>query len=630
MEFVGQRILDRYVVGEVIGLGGGATVCRAEDLHLGRTVAIKFLHPELKSDASFVARFEREATSVAQLDHPNIVPVYDYGETAGTYFLVMQYLPTGDLQARSQAEGGLTVDDALRIAADVAEAAGEAHAHDIVHRDIKPANILLTPDGHAKVTDFGIARITHVPTVTTTAVVLGTVHYLAPEQARDGTITPATDVYSLGVVLYEMLAGRPPFIGDTYLQVALQHLNDPPPPLGKLNPSVPRSVVSIVERALAKDPAKRYQDGRAMGAAIWQELRGVSRRALPPAIVPRPPAHAPPPLIPPPRVEAPAAPLLPTPPPVSTTPPPADLPPPPPGSTPRTAFWSAAPQKGGPGSQPAAALAGGQTVWRRRRHRWPLSAGLAALVSVLLFIGLLLGARTNDILGTGSTSDDEVAGIAAGTQLEQAARLESTTITAGLPAAEPVLVRATEPTTAPIGPTALAAQPTAEPTPVPQPSQPPLPTPAAPAPESAAIASTRLVIDDDAFRGGYSAPRSYRGRTARWVYGALSPNGTMTASFMVTGNPGAGELTIVGIDSENGPQTPMEVLINGAVVYRGGNPLPKDPWRGPVAPWSEASFPIAAGVLRPGENTLTIRNLAQVNNFNSPPYIAIDQASISF
>jgi len=138
------------------------------------------------------------------------------------------------------------------------------------------------------------------------------------------------------------------------------------------------------------------------------------------------------------------------------------------------------------------------------------------------------------------------------------------------------------------------------------------------------------MIDDDAFQGGYSAPRMYRGRTARWVYGALSPYGQMTASFTVEGTPGAGTLTLVGVDSENGPQTPMEIRINDTAIYQGGNPLRKDYYTEPVAPWGETAFDIPAGVLHAGRNTLTISNLVRVANFNSPPYIAIDQAIVSY
>ncbi|HZS01476.1 MAG TPA: protein kinase [Chloroflexota bacterium] len=269
-----ERVLQgRYRLAEQLGEGSDAIVYRAEDLRLGRAVAVKLLRPELRADPSFVARFEREARSAARLDHPHIVKVYDYGEAEGTYFLVMQYVPGGDLRARLQRGEPLLVPLALRLAAEAAEALAEAHAQAIVHRDVKPANLLLTEEDQIKVTDFGIAKMLDVPALTATAALLGTPHYLAPEQAQAGAITPATDVYSLGVVLYEMLAGRRPFEGESFVQVAMQHLHAEPPPLAELNPAVPPSVVALVERALAKDPSERFADAGALGAALREEER---------------------------------------------------------------------------------------------------------------------------------------------------------------------------------------------------------------------------------------------------------------------------------------------------------------------------------------------------------------------
>jgi serine/threonine-protein kinase len=285
MNLQGETINDRYLVGEELGQGGDATVYRAQDLHLGRDVAIKLLRPELQADPTFVARFEREAHSVALLDHPHIIPVYEYGEALGTHYLVMQYVSGGDLRARLR-EGPLVVDHTVQVARDVAEALGAAHAHGIVHRDVKPANILLTEDGRAKVTDFGIAKMLDVPALTATAALLGTPHYLAPEQASGAGVTPATDVYALGVVLFEMLIGRHLFEGESFVQVAMQHLHTPPPDLAALNPAVPDWLAALVNRALAKDPAERFADGAALAAALQAEDGQLPESAAPIAHAP--------------------------------------------------------------------------------------------------------------------------------------------------------------------------------------------------------------------------------------------------------------------------------------------------------------------------------------------------------
>src|SRR5262245_37395429 len=287
MNLQGEVIQDRYAIGELLGEGGDALVYRARDHDLQRSVAVKVLRPELRADPTFVARFEREARSVARLNHRHIVPVYDYGEALGTYFLVMEHVTGGDLRARLRREAPLPLNLATRLAVEVAEALGAAHAEGIVHRDVKPANILLTEEGHAKVTDFGIAKMLDVPARTATAALLGTPHYLAPEQASGAPITPAADVYLVGLLLYELLSGQRPFEGETFVQVALQHLHKPPPSLVGLNPAVPPSLAGLVERALAKDPAVRFADGARLAVALRSEAQalGLADVAHDPAVV---------------------------------------------------------------------------------------------------------------------------------------------------------------------------------------------------------------------------------------------------------------------------------------------------------------------------------------------------------
>jgi hypothetical protein len=260
-----------------------------------------------------------------------------------------------------------------------------------------------------------------------------------------------------------------------------------------------------------------------------------------------------------------------------------------------------------------------------------------------LALGLLAAALVGNTLGRGGREAepgvDEVASRAvAAPTLAPTATAEPTPASAeaAVPAAAavtptvaPTLPPTAEPTTAP------TAQPTVAPTAPPVAAPPPAPADPAPepvAPEVAApppVTRGRVALDDDAFLGGFSAPRNYRGRTARWLYGALSPYGEMSASFTLDGNPGAGELTIKGLDSENGGKTPIAVLLNGTPIYNGGNPLPKDTWRGPVAPWGEAAIPFPSGVLRAGRNTLTFKNLVPVSNYNAPPYFMLDEAIVT-
>jgi tRNA A-37 threonylcarbamoyl transferase component Bud32 len=644
VEFQGLLIDARYLVGDRLGEGGDATVYRAEDRHLQRTVAIKFLRPELRADPAFVARFEREARSAAQLNHPHIVPVYDYGEAAGTYYLVMEYLAGGDLRARLRRGTPLPLDFALRLAAEVAEALGAAHALGIVHRDIKPANILLTDDEHAKVTDFGIAKILALPALTATAALLGTPHYLAPEQATGDPITPATDVYALGVVLFEMLAGQRPFEGESFIQVAMQHLHVPPPALEALNPAVPPAVAALVARALAKDPAARFADGAAFAAALWEQVRAVTLSAATASSPDRLPAASPSP-----------------PPPVG---PGGAVPPAPP----RPAAWWEAPGSTttavsepalepvlGPGLRPGPTAA---MLSQRELYVLPmvlvllvglLAAGLVGTGLLLSNVSLppatsryvVLPSPTPPGPGRGGERSPQLVLAPAATATESATPTPtvSTTLTPGGGAARtsPSPTVEATPTPAVTATPAATATPVATATPAVTatlgvPAAPTAPAAASPLtpPPPPAPAKRRVLLDDDAFEGGFSAPRLYRGRTARWIYGALSPYSQMTARFTIEGRPGAGELHIIGLDSETGPKTPIEIRINDVVIYRGGNPLPKDDWHGPVAPWGEASFPIPEGVLRTGQNTLTFRNLAPVNNFGTPPFFVLDQAVIIY
>ena len=232
MEMIGRLIGGRYRLIAPIGEGGMATIWRAVDEQLDREVAVKLLRSQFGTDAGFAARFKQEARSAGSLAHHNIVPVYDYGTDAddGTQYIVMQMVEGEDLASVLRERGYLSTDDSVRVAIGVAAALEAAHRRGIVHRDVKPGNILITDDGDVKVTDFGIARAVSEASMTVTGTTLGSVHYFSPEQARGDEVTGASDVYSLGIVLYEMLTGRRPFEGDSAAGVALKRLNEDPPP----------------------------------------------------------------------------------------------------------------------------------------------------------------------------------------------------------------------------------------------------------------------------------------------------------------------------------------------------------------------------------------------------------------
>lgn len=282
----GMLVANRYRLVEIVGEGGMAVVWRAQDQLLGRTVAVKMLREQYGSDPDFLERLHSEARAAATLNDPGVVGVYDVGEAEGRHFLVMEFVPGADLKALIRAEAPLDPARAVALCAEIARAVGKAHESGMIHRDIKPQNVIVMPDGKPKVADFGIARAVAAAGTTAPGVVMGTVHYLAPESASGGPAGPASDVYSLGVVLYEMLGGRLPFEADSTMGVVMKILHDAPEALDRINPRVPAVLVGIVERAMARDPAARYPDAGAMSDALcsfarWSE-QSTGRLELPP------------------------------------------------------------------------------------------------------------------------------------------------------------------------------------------------------------------------------------------------------------------------------------------------------------------------------------------------------------
>ncbi|MED2592807.1 Stk1 family PASTA domain-containing Ser/Thr kinase [Bacillus thuringiensis] len=269
---IGKRLNDRYKLLKMIGGGGMANVYLAHDDILGRDVAVKILRLDYSNNEEFIKRFHREAQSVTTLSHPNIVNMYDVGEEDGIYYLVMEYVPGQTLKQYIIERGMLPIGEALDIMEQLTSAMAHAHHFEIVHRDIKPHNILIRADGIIKVTDFGIATATSATTITHTNSVLGSVHYLSPEQARGGIANKQSDIYSLGIVMFELLTGRQPFSGESAVAIALKHLQSEIPSPKRWNENIPQSVENIILKATAKDPFHRYQSANAMKRDIETAL----------------------------------------------------------------------------------------------------------------------------------------------------------------------------------------------------------------------------------------------------------------------------------------------------------------------------------------------------------------------
>ncbi|MBA3531002.1 MAG: protein kinase [Ardenticatenales bacterium] len=282
-----EKLDERYQLYERLGEGGMAEVFRAEDLRLGREVAVKVLRPQYANEKSFLDRFINEARSMAGFSHPNVVNVYDVGRDGQRYYIVMEYVPGEDLRRTLERNGSLPMKQAIDIARQMAQGIGYAHRKGLVHRDIKPGNILITPTGEVKVADFGIAKAMASVGFTEPGIVWGTTAYLSPEQVRGEVATAASDVYAMGVVLYEVLTGYPPFQGEDRVAIALKHLNETPPPFPDTL-QLPRGVEFLVRKALSKSPAERFANADEMARSLGEYLRAgadatVSRPIVPPS-----------------------------------------------------------------------------------------------------------------------------------------------------------------------------------------------------------------------------------------------------------------------------------------------------------------------------------------------------------
>ena len=270
---IGKVLDNRYELVEFIGKGGMALVYRAVDRRTGHSVAVKILRPEFSQDADFCSRFEREAMAASKMSHHNIVNLLDVGQDDNLRYLVMEYVRGRTLKEVIKQKGSLPPNVAAQIGIRILSALQHAHKNGIIHRDIKPQNILVHSDGLIKVGDFGIARVVGSNTISTEDSVMGSVHYFSPEQAKGEQVTAASDLYSVGVVLYEMLTGIPPFDGETPIAVAMQHIGGKPRPISELNPAVPPAMERVVEKAMEKRPERRYQSALEMAQDLQRALQ---------------------------------------------------------------------------------------------------------------------------------------------------------------------------------------------------------------------------------------------------------------------------------------------------------------------------------------------------------------------
>ncbi|PDW04647.1 Stk1 family PASTA domain-containing Ser/Thr kinase [Candidatus Viridilinea mediisalina] len=300
-----KKILDnRYELERKIGEGGMARIYVGLDRRLNRRVAIKIPHSHFLNEPDFLSRFRHEAQAAAMLAHPNIVDIFDVGQDGDVHYIVMEYVDGTDLKSIINREAPLTIDRAVNLAEQIARGLHAAHRAGMVHRDVKPQNVIVTPDGRAHVTDFGVAK-SHLSTaMTETGIAFGTVDYLSPEQAQGRPATPRSDVYALGILLYELLTGRLPFKGENAVAVAMKHVNEAPTPPRHLNPSIPLGLEALVLRALEKDPSRRPQDAAEFARLLNDYDQLASQATVVNQAMPRP--------IPQPRAPAPSGPIRPS------------------------------------------------------------------------------------------------------------------------------------------------------------------------------------------------------------------------------------------------------------------------------------------------------------------------------
>ncbi|RIK45812.1 MAG: hypothetical protein DCC58_05270 [Chloroflexi bacterium] len=625
--FRSRVIAGRYELRAPLGEGTFSITWRATDNLLGRDVAVKVLREQYSNHPTFAPRFEYEARAAALISHPNVVAVFDFGRDDDLRYIVMQYVPGPTLKEFIRHEGRLPIDESIAFARQILEGLAAIHDAGIIHRDVKPQNVLLTETRQAKLTDFGIARSLAESDLTGTGTAIGTAAYMAPEQAAGDEVGPATDLYSVGVILYEMLTGRLPFPGDNPVQVMYRHVNELPQPPRSINRQIPLSLEAFVLRALSKNPSDRYPDARTMRDAL------LNPASEPTIVVPSQPRPAP--------------------------------------------EQATALARSVPVQRPAAQVAGGaqtgalpatragavpRTAQRPVQRRPRRSGALAVVVPAIVFV-VMIGAIAAFAFmsgGDGETSGQvptatvpvvvatetpEVAATATEEPTEEptSAPTETATAEAPTPTSEPPTPTATTPPTATATSTATATatvtptpEPTATATPEPEPTATQQvgipfnePFPAAGLPPSITLGPAAR-FGPDAFVGAYrSAEGNDFRRPSAFLFGPGSGYDSATVTFSVLDDPSSHiVIVLTGIDDQRRSNAPMRLLLNDNVVWEGESPF------GDLV-WTEVGWLIGnLDWLRAGENTLTVQIMPADEDDNDndvlePPWVGFS-ASVVF
>jgi serine/threonine protein kinase len=621
------NLAGRYEIRTPLGEGNFSVTYRARDLVLGRDVAVKILREQYFAHAGFSSRFENEARAAALVSHPNVIQVFDYGREDRTAYIVMQYVPGPSLKTYMLENGPLLVEEAVGFARDILDGLAAIHAAGIIHRDVKPQNVLLTETHQAKVTDFGIAHFNAASAgLTETGTALGTAAYMAPEQASGQEVTAATDLYSVGVMLYEMLTGRMPFPGDNPVQVMYRHVNELPPPPRTLNARIPVALEAIVLRALSKDPADRFASAREMR----QALANLSADVLPYAHQRHQPQHDPNELT---AVSPAVAPAVALPATGRTGRPPA-----PPRVVPPPRYQ--------------------QFPRREPRSRWRTMVPVLAVLLLLGVIGTValanqfngngepglgVGADATATPGPEPTPTDLPVVVAPTATSEPSPTATATPTPTPEPSPTPEPTATPEPSPTPEPTATPEPTPTPEPTATPEPEPTPTPEPPPPTatPEAAIPVNTPLQInaipsqvangpsvtlDAPDFQGAYRRPDgTLYGLPATHIYGRGSDAHAATATFEIPNAPSQYVLiAITGMDDERNAKVPMQLWLNDHLIWEGPSPFPNEEWRDIAWIVGDNTW------LRQGQNTLRVEVTEGNGAIGRPPWILISSAVIYY